>query len=84
MSMVSYDFNGLSATKLHQLDKIPVEVKGVIRDFFIFTLDQIIVSNKYCTYVTNIFPKYYMSKPVATPAPDFWGQMGGGLRVGKA
>ena len=42
-------------------------VKGILCDFVIITLDQIIVLIKYCTYCkTNLFPKYYMSKHYRT------------------
>ena len=36
-------------------------VKGILCDFFIFKLEQIIVLNKYVP-IKNLFPKYHMSK----------------------
>ena len=43
-------------------NNVGMKFKGILWDFFIFTLEQIIVLNKYCTYKTNLFPKYHISE----------------------
>ena len=47
---------------------LPILINGILCDFFILTLEKIIVLNEYCTYkcITNLFPKYHMSKHYRT------------------
>ena len=48
-------------TKELELHKTWFTIKGILWDCFIFTLEQIIFLNKYCTY-NKPNPKYHMSK----------------------